>query len=63
MEPILTSQQVGEILGMNYKVVERMARRGEIPAFKLGKFWRYRESDIEAWINSRVQSASQPCRP
>lgn len=63
MEPILTSQQVGEILGVNYKVIERMAKRQEIPAFKVGKFWRYRENDIESWINSRVQSTHQPCRP
>ncbi len=62
MEPILTSQQVGEILGMNYKVIERMARRGVLPAFKVGKFWRYRESDIERWISSQLQSACQPCR-
>lgn len=62
MEPILSSQQVGEILGMNYKVIERMARRQEIPGFKVGKFWRFRESDIERWIASRVQSQSQPCR-
>lgn len=63
MEPILTSRQVGEMLGLNYKVVEHMARRGEIPSFKAGKFWRFRESDIEEWIDAKIQSQSQPCRP
>lgn len=63
MEAILTSTQVAEILGINSKVIERMARRGEVPAFKVGKYWRYRESDIEAWVGSKVQSTCQPCRP
>ncbi len=62
MDRILNSKQVGEILGLCAKVIERMARRGEIPAFKAGKFWRFRESDIERWINSQVESACQPCR-
>lgn len=63
MDRILNSVQVGEILDMCSKVIERMARRREIPAFKVGKFWRYRESDIEKWIDSKIQSQNQPCRP
>ena len=62
MDRILNSKQVGEILGLCAKVIERMARRGDVPAFKAGKFWRYRESDLERWINSQLQSSYQPCR-
>jgi excisionase family DNA binding protein len=62
IEPLLTSEQVGEILGIHPKVVERMARRGEIPALKVGKFWRYRASRLDGWIESQSQSACQPCR-
>jgi hypothetical protein len=39
-----------------------MAKRGEVPALKVGKFWRYRATTLDAWINSRLQSGSQPCR-
>jgi len=62
LEPLLNSQQVGEILGMHPKVVERMAKRGDVPALKVGKFWRYRASALDGWINSRLQSNCQPCR-
>ena len=62
LEPLLNSKQVGEILGMHPKVVERMAKRGEVPALKVGKFWRYRASALYGWITSRLQSNCQPCR-
>ena len=62
VERLLTSSDVGELLGIHPKVVERMAKRGEVPALKVGKFWRYRASALDGWIDSRLQSASQPCR-
>jgi excisionase family DNA binding protein len=61
-EPLLTSKEVAQFLKINYKVVERMAKRKVVPAFKVGKFWRYRASELDEWINSRLQSARQPCR-
>ena len=62
IEPLLDSKQVGQVLGIHPKVLERMAKRGELPALKVGKFWRYRASALDAWINSRLQSGSQACR-
>ena len=61
-DQLLTSQQVGSILRIHPKVVERMAKRGEIPALKVRKFWRYRASALDGWINSRLESNCQPCR-
>jgi excisionase family DNA binding protein len=62
LEPLLTSEQVGQILGIHPKVVERMAKRGELPGLKVGEFWRYRASSLDGWIDSRLQSGRQPCR-
>jgi integrase len=39
-----------------------MAKRGDVPAMNVGKFWRYRATTLDAWINSRPQSGRQPCR-
>lgn len=64
MDRILNSKQVAALLGVCKKVVERLARAGEIPAFKPDKMhWRYRESDIENWIQSKIESNYQLCRP
>jgi excisionase family DNA binding protein len=62
IEPLLTSQEASRVLKIHPKVLERMAKRGEVPALKVGKFWRYRVSTLDAWINSRLQSGSQACR-
>jgi excisionase family DNA binding protein len=62
IERLLTSKEASEVLKIHPKVLERMAKRCEVPALKVGKFWRYRASTLDAWINSRLQSGRQPCR-
>ncbi|MDE3181354.1 MAG: helix-turn-helix domain-containing protein [Acidobacteriota bacterium] len=62
IEILLTSKEASEVLKIHPKVLERMAKRGEVPALKVGKFWRYRATTLDAWINSRLQSGRQPCR-
>jgi excisionase family DNA binding protein len=62
IETLLTSKEASQVLKIHPKVLERMAKRGEVPALKVGKFWRYRATTLDAWINSRLQSGSQPCR-
>ena len=62
LERLLDSREVGAALMIHPKVVERMAARGELPALKVGRFWRYRASLLEDWINSRIQSQRQPRR-
>lgn len=52
---LLTSEQAGELLQINPRALERMAARGEAPGFKLGKFWRYREADLLAWIEQKAK--------
>jgi len=56
---LLTSKETSQILRIHPKVVERMAQRGEIPALKVGKFWRYRATALDAWINSKLQPKSR----
>lgn len=61
IERLLTNKEVGKVLGIHPQVVNRMAARGELPALKVGKYWRYRASALDGWINSRLQSGCQPC--
>jgi excisionase family DNA binding protein len=62
LETLLTSREAAEVLKIHPKVLERMAKRGEVPALKVGKFWRYSSTALDAWINSRLESNRQPCR-
>jgi len=60
LEALLTSKEAAQILRIHPKVLERMAKRGEVPALKVGKFWRYRATVLDSWINSKLLVAHQP---
>lgn len=57
-EPLLSEVQAGELLGLHPKTVQRLARNQEIPAIRVGRYWRFRASALNAWIG--LQSTSQP---
>ena len=60
-EPLLNDAQAAQLLGgLHPKTVQRMARRGEIPSYRVGKYWRYRASEIAAWL---VLKSSGQIRP
>jgi excisionase family DNA binding protein len=64
-EPLLSDEQAARLLGgLHVKTLQRMARDGEIPAFRVGRYWRYRASQLEVWLQARsgINSQSQPDR-
>lgn len=58
----MDSTEAGAFLGIHPKTINRLARMGQIPAFRIGKLWRYRISDLTAWADSRVNFSCQPER-
>ena len=59
-EPLLTDAETARFLGgLHPKTVQRMARRGELPHYRVGKYYRYRASELDAWLDSQVHSAGQ----
>jgi len=54
---LLTKEQVSEILGVSVGTlaVWRTTKRYHLPYVKSGRLIRYREEDVQAFINSRVQ--------
>jgi len=57
-EPLLDDKQAAAILGLHPKTLQRLARRGEIPTVRIGRYWRYRASVLNQWID--VNSSGQP---
>lgn len=45
--------KVAEIFKCSREKIKRMARRGELPAFKFGKRWYLRKDDLERVLSSR----------
>jgi len=63
-EPLLNDSEAARFLGgLHPKTVQRMARRGEVPHYRVGKYYRYRASELDAWLHSQVHSASQNQNP
>ena len=53
-EPLLDSVEAARLLRIHPKTLQRMARQGQIIGIQVGKRWRFRASDIEAWLNLKV---------
>jgi excisionase family DNA binding protein len=55
-DALLTVEEVAEILRVPASWVygrTRLRSRDRIPGFRLGKYWRFRETDVRAWIEKR----------
>ena len=61
-EPLINADEVGLLLGLHPKTVQQMARAGKLPAIRVGKFWRFRKSEIDQSLRSGVNSARYACR-
>jgi len=55
--PLLTAEQVSEIIGMTPDYVYALSRRGRIPTITFGRQRRYRREQIEAWLE-QVESGT-----
>lgn len=59
IDKILTVMEVATFLKVADKTVYTVAQQGELPAFKVRGQWRFRRTDIDAWMASQVASAAK----
>jgi len=70
-ETFLTTEEVLEYLQVNLRTVYRLIKAGKIPAVRVGRQWRFRKRDIDAWLDSQrlrggaraAAAAAPPSRP
>src|SRR5690348_3614881 len=58
-EPLLDASEAASLLRIHPKTLQKLARIGYLPAYRVGKFWRYRASDLEMWLRSDANSDRQ----
>jgi excisionase family DNA binding protein len=51
-EPLLTTAAVAKWLGISTRAVCLWAECKTIPALKIGRQWRFRSDEVQAWIQS-----------
>lgn len=56
MEALMTPQQIAAVLGVKLATVYKWTHTGYIPHIKLGKFVRFRNAEIEIWLNRKSRS-------
>jgi excisionase family DNA binding protein len=57
-ERLLNLEEAASILGVHWKTLEGMARQKKIPAFKVGKRWRFRLSALNKWLEHGLHSTT-----
>jgi excisionase family DNA binding protein len=58
-ESFLTTEEVLEYLQVNLRTVYRLIKAGKIPAVRVGRQWRFRKRDIDAWLETQRPRGSR----
>jgi excisionase family DNA binding protein len=50
---VINAREAAVFLKAHVETIRRMARRGEIPAFKVGKDWRFHKNALQIWSDGQ----------
>ena len=59
-EGFLTTEEVLAYLQVNLRTVYRLIDAGKLPAVRVGRQWRFRRKDIDAWLDSQRGRGQPP---
>jgi excisionase family DNA binding protein len=62
-EPLLDATEAAALLRMHPNTLRMRARLGEIPGRHIGKYWRFRISDLNHWIGRQEQGQIRRASP
>lgn len=54
----LTVREVAGYLSVDEKTIYRLAKRGELPGFKVAGTWRFKKGDIDQWIERQKRAVA-----
>jgi excisionase family DNA binding protein len=52
-DTFLTTEEVLDYLQVNLRTVYRLIKAGKIPAVRVGRQWRVKRADLDAWLESQ----------
>lgn len=59
-DSFLTTEEVLEYLQVNLRTVYRLIKARSIPAVRVGRQWRFRKRDLDAWLDSQKPQTALP---
>jgi excisionase family DNA binding protein len=57
----MTLEDVAEMLGVNYQLIYRLVRAGELPAIRLGRVYRVTQEDLNTYLQNQKTSGGATC--
>lgn len=60
MDRLYTTEEIAEVLNMAVTGVRKMAREGRLPAYRIGKHWRFDLKEVLEVTNVRKASEMVP---
>jgi excisionase family DNA binding protein len=61
-EELLTAKEASEYLKVSPRTLYRHIRKHQIPAFKLGREWRFIKSELDKWLMKKVRELAKEHR-
>jgi excisionase family DNA binding protein len=58
-ERLLDSTEAAQVLRINPKTLQAMARSGQFPAIRVGRLWRFQKAQIEKWLTSKSRGSNE----
>jgi excisionase family DNA binding protein len=53
-DEVLTMKEICDLLQVHKSTIYNLARRGQIPGFRVGADWRFRKDVIERWMTGQT---------
>ena len=54
----LTTEEVLGCLKVNPRTIYRLIKSGELPAVRIGRQWRFRQTDLDDWLDRQRTAAA-----
>ena len=61
-ERLYSAEEAAAYLRLHVKTLQRLAHDGKVPCARIGKYWRFRLSDLDRWVRERQNRISRPFR-
>ena len=50
----VTVEELADMLKVSHRTVQRLVRRKELPAIRIGRQWRFRKEWIDEWLDKNT---------
>jgi excisionase family DNA binding protein len=62
-EPWLSVEEIANHLGVSKETIYRWLDKGRIPSHRMGKLWKFKSAEVDAWVRSGGAKAQEAAPP